>query len=132
MRQSERRTLRYLTYHDISLLSSDYVEFRWSYASYILQQQELNETEGLQWLFVDPYDRILVSKRGVNLFSEIRVFSPRASIDGLHPGISIRTCFFDEAPFMTVHKIDPASSSGPIWYRHSCLPFAIAEQPEII
>ena len=63
------------------------------------------ETEHPQRLFVDPYARILAGEKGFNLFSELRGFSPGVSIDSPHPGISIRTRFFDEALFMAVHKL---------------------------
>ncbi|MCC5603180.1 SAM-dependent methyltransferase [Nostoc favosum] len=63
------------------------------------------ETEYRQRLFVDTYARSFAGDTGFALFSDLRSFSPGLSANDPHPGISIRTRFFDDALLMAVHEL---------------------------
>jgi methyltransferase (TIGR00027 family) len=62
------------------------------------------ETEYPQRLFVDPYARLLAGNKGFELFAVLRAFSP-GLLDEPHPGISIRTRFFDDALLSAVSEL---------------------------
>lgn len=62
------------------------------------------ETDHPQRLFSDPYARFLASDEGFVLFSELRAFSPGSANDP-HPGISIRTRFFDDGLLIAVREL---------------------------
>lgn len=62
------------------------------------------ETNYAHRLFVDPYAQLLAGSRGFELFSILRVFSPGLP-DEPHPGISIRTHFFDNALLSAIRQL---------------------------